>query len=167
MNLATAQAIGSIFQELTPGSVGIWVGVLMFGAWMLKEWRETRKLSAADRLARREGYQKQVELLTAENRSLGGDLRDLRKEYNEYRQLCHAETDQLRGQIIRLESDLAGIKRQRDSFSIYMVRLLQGAKLEDILPALKELLFEAGGPAPAPSTAGPAAAPPPPPPPAG
>lgn len=106
--------LAKILTEFTPGAYGIWTGVLMFAAWFLKEWRETRKLSADDRLARREGYAKQVESLQKENRALGADLAKLRKEYDDYRHLCQSETDALRQNIIRLEGELSGYKRRVD-----------------------------------------------------
>lgn len=102
--------------------MGVWTGVLMFAGWMLKEWRETRKLSLDDRLARRDGYAKQVEMLMAENRKLGEDMSKLREEYDQYRQLCHRETDQLRGMVMNLENEVAGYKRKRDSHEIDAIR---------------------------------------------
>lgn len=102
----------AIFKEFTPGAYGIWSGVLMFAAWWLREWRETRKLSADDRLARREGYAKQVELLTTENRNLMADQRALRQEYDQYRTMCHKETDQLRDQVVALENRISGLLRK-------------------------------------------------------
>lgn len=112
-----------LVKGFTPGAYGIWTGVLMFAAWFLKEWRETRKLSADDRLARREGYAKQVEMLMQENRALAGDLASLRREYDQYRQLCHSETDQLRTMVVRLEDEVAGHKRKVDVQSIEIARM--------------------------------------------
>lgn len=106
------QDLLTIFQSFTPGTTGIWTGVLMLAGWMVKEWRETRKLSLEDRLARREGYAKQVEMLTKENRELGIDLRKLRAEYDNYRILCHKENDQLRGMIIEQDDEIEGLKRK-------------------------------------------------------
>lgn len=115
--------IVAIFREFTPGAYGIWTGVLMFAAWFLKEWRETRKLSADDRLARREGYAKQVEQLMEENRKLGGDLRDVRKEYDDHRKQCYEETDQLRRIVIELRNEVEGYKRKADSLSMEIANL--------------------------------------------
>lgn len=112
-----------LFKQFTPGAYGIWTGVLMFAAWFLKEWRETRKLSADDRLARREGYAKQVEQLSYENRALRGDLRDIRKEYDEHRKQCHEETDQLRQMIITSQNEVQGYKRKVDTLSIELAKL--------------------------------------------
>jgi len=115
--------LGKILTEFTPGAYGIWTGVLMLAAWFLKEWRETRKLSADDRLARREGYARQVEMLMEENRKLGTDLREVRKEYDEHRKQCYEETDQLRAMIINLQNDVEGYKRKADTLSIELAAL--------------------------------------------
>ena len=96
----------------TPGATGIWVLVLMGIAYAIREWRETRKLSAEDRQARREGYARQVEALMAENHALSDDLRLLRKEYDNYRKLCHEETDQLRTQVVELQNLVTGFERK-------------------------------------------------------
>lgn len=116
----------TIFRDFTPGAYGVWTGVLMFSAWLLKEWRETRKLSADDRLARREGYAKQVEMLMAENRRLGADLREVREEYDAHRRQCYEETDQLRRMIIDNQAEIEGYKRKVDSLSIELASLKRG-----------------------------------------
>jgi predicted nucleic acid-binding Zn-ribbon protein len=115
--------VARLFSEFTPGAYGIWSGVLMFAAWWLREWRETRKMSAADRLARRDGYARQVETLMKENRALGQDLAALRKEYGEYRTLCHTETDQLREMIVASEDEIQGLKRKVSEQSTQIARL--------------------------------------------
>lgn len=114
--------VAKIFAEFTPGATGVWTGVLMFAAWWLREWRETRKLSADDRLARREGYAKQVEYLTSENRNLMDDQRKLREEYDRYRSMCHEETDQLREQVVRLENRVAGLMRKLADIAVRVAR---------------------------------------------
>lgn len=114
--------ISSILEAFTPGAVGIWSGVAMFGAWWLKEWRETRKLSLDDRNARREGYAKQVSLLTAENRALMADQRALREEYDLYRHACHEENNQLRQQVMALEGEVAGLLRKLAEAGIQAIR---------------------------------------------
>lgn len=94
--------LNEILKSITgwsPGAYGIWTGVLMFSAWWLREWRETRKLSAEDRLARRDGYAHQVQSLMAENRSLRDDLRKLEKQHYDYRSMCVAENDELRREL--------------------------------------------------------------------
>lgn len=111
----------------TPGSYGIWTGVFMFAAWLAREWRETRKLSADDRLARREGYAKQVEMLAAENRRLLEDQAKLRKEYDDYRHLCQMETDSLRDMLIAVQGELAGYKRRVDTLSLVVANGKPGA----------------------------------------
>lgn len=113
-----------MLQQITFGATGVWTGVAMFAAWWIREHRETRKMSHEDRLARRDGYAKQVELLMTENRNLGHDLTALRAEYNEYRRLCHAETDQLRTMVINAENLMAGLNRKVDDQSIRIAQLL-------------------------------------------
>lgn len=115
--------IATILKEFTPGAAGVWTGVLMFAAYFLKEWRETRKLSAEDRLARRDGYQKQVELLLTENRALLADQAALRKEYDDHRKLCYTETEQLRKMLIDLQGELEGLKRRVATDAIEIHRL--------------------------------------------
>lgn len=105
--------LNEILKSITgwpPGAYGIWTGVLMFMAWRLKEWRETRKLSAEDRLARRDGYAHQVQSLMAENRSLRDDLRKLEKQYYDYRSMCVAENDELRRELRITREELEEIK---------------------------------------------------------
>lgn len=112
-----------ILETFTPGAYGIWAGVLMFAAWWLREWRETRKLSLEDRVARREGYAKELEGARTEIRNLGGDLRTLRSEYDNYRVLCHAETDQLRKMAMIAETEIEGLKRKLDDYAIRLMKL--------------------------------------------
>lgn len=107
----------------TPGGVGIWFVVMLIGGWMLKEWREYRKLSIEDRNARREGYARQVEILLAENRALMEDQRKLREEYDHHRKICQAETDQLRDMIVNLEGEVQGLKRRVATDAIEIMRL--------------------------------------------
>lgn len=113
----------AILADFTPGAAGVWTGVLMFAGWMLREWREDRKLSAGDKLARREGYEKQVQMLSAENREVGKDLRELRAEYDRYRALCQSETDGLRLQIIELQRRLAGLDRKTATQAIDLAHI--------------------------------------------
>lgn len=105
--------LSKIVADFTPGAVGIWTGVLLFLAHMVREWRETRKLSADDRLARREGYAKQVESLMRENRALREDLARMEQVHSEHRRQCHEETDLLRRKIRALEDELSGLQRAR------------------------------------------------------
>lgn len=107
-----------LLKDFTPGAYGVWTGVLMLAAWFAKEWRETRKLSAEDRQARREGYAAQLENLQQENRSLYEDQRKLRKEYDDYRHFCQMETDNLREMLIAVQGELAGYKRRVDTLSL-------------------------------------------------
>jgi len=114
--------LAKFLAEMTPGVYGVWTGVFMGLAWWAKEHRETRKLSADDRLARREGYAAQVALLTKENRDLMADQRALREEYDKYRTVCHEETDQLRAQVLHLEGQIAGLLRKLAEAGIQAIR---------------------------------------------
>lgn len=107
----------------TPGGVGIWFVVMLIGGWMLKEWREYRKLSIEDRNARREGYAQQVEVLMKENREQREDMRKLREEYDHHRKICQAETDQLREMIVNLEGEVQGLKRRVATDALEILRL--------------------------------------------
>lgn len=107
----------------TPGAIGIWLGVLLIIGWFLKEYRETRKLSSNDKQARREGYAKQVEMLMGENRALLGDLQALRKEYDDHRQFCNAETKQLREMLVAVENEQSGISRKLTDANLEIARL--------------------------------------------
>lgn len=116
----------TLLREFTPGAYGIWTGVMMFAAWWLREWRETRKLSSADRMARREGYAKQVESLQLENRHLRADLISAEERHDEYRHACQRETDQLRRGIRELEDQITGLKRRLDSQASALGRAMMG-----------------------------------------
>jgi hypothetical protein len=120
-----------MFGDFTPGATGIWAGVLMFAAWWLREWRETRKLSFEDRMARRDGYARQVEMLLVENRSQRSDLAELREEYDNYRVLCHSETDQLRDMIQENEEEIQGLKRKVAEQGIEIARLKEPDRMRD------------------------------------
>lgn len=111
-----------VFKDWAPQAYGIWTLVLMAIVYFAREYRETRKLSSADRQARREGFTWQVENLQRENRDLQTDLTALRREYDAYRKLCHEETDQLRDQVLSLENEVAGLKRQRTTAAVYDIR---------------------------------------------
>lgn len=104
--------VATVMQDVTPGAVGIWIAVGMLAVHFIREWRENRKLSADDRVARREGYETQVRDLRTENRALIDDLRSLRKEYDEHRKLCQQETDQLRDMLVAVQDELQGLKRK-------------------------------------------------------
>lgn len=117
-------------KEWAPQAYGIWTLVLIAIIYFAREWRETRKLSSADRLARREGYASQVENLQRENRLLQLDLTNLRHEYDDYRRLCQQETDDLRDQIIELETKMAGLKRRVDTQAVTLPRLIEDSRKE-------------------------------------
>jgi septal ring factor EnvC (AmiA/AmiB activator) len=125
--------LAKLIPELTPGALGIWLfGFLLVSTQLLKwagEYRALRKLPLDQRQANREGFAAQVELLQKqlagsdeENRRTRVEIRQLRNDYDRYRRLCHDETHQLRQQIIRLEDDLAGYRRQRDTATLHNIR---------------------------------------------
>ena len=126
----------TIFRDFTPGAYGIWTGVLMLAAYFLREYRETRKLSLDDRLARRDGYAKQVEALSEEARRLRNDLAALEKRHDDYRRQCHVETDQLRDQVVFLENRLAGVLRKVADIA---VRVARGEVTADMAAAILQL----------------------------
>jgi len=123
-----------VLAGFTPGGAGVWTLVVMVGAYLAREWRETRKLSLEDRNARREGYARQVETLMGENRALVNDLHRLHEEYDAgmralradhdaYRKQCQVETDQLRSMVVALEGEVEGLKRRVATDAIELVRL--------------------------------------------
>lgn len=126
-----AQALSILFKDFTPGAYGIWAGVLMLFAYFAREYRETRKLSAEDRLARRDGYARQVETLMQENRDLMSDIRLLRSDYDEHRRMCQQETNELRQMVIKLEGEVAGYKRRVDTQALEIARL-KGVDTENV-----------------------------------
>jgi hypothetical protein len=134
--------VGQYVTSFTPTAYGVFLIAAMLFVHIMKDWRERAQLSAADRLARREGYAKDVSGLRVENRELRGELdrvrtdsaelvRILREEHEKYRKLCHDENDSLRGQIIHLENELTGTKRRLDVQAI-MLAQASGMSLEEI-----------------------------------
>jgi predicted nucleic acid-binding Zn-ribbon protein len=119
-----------LLKAWAPQAYGIWTLVLIAALYFVREWRETRKMSSADRLARREGYAHQVQVLLKENRDLGSDMRELREEYDDYRRLCREETDQLRTQIRLLEDELQGLKRRLDAQGSAAGRMISDMRSE-------------------------------------
>ena len=115
--------VANVMQDVTPGAVGVWIAVGMLAVHFIREWRENRKLSADDRIARREGYETQVRDLRTENRALIEDLRALRKEYDEHRKICQQETDQLRDMLVALQDELQGLKRKVATDAIELAQL--------------------------------------------
>ncbi len=124
------QGIQYFFQEMTPGAYGIY-GLFFLAIGGIIKWRlDLGKLSLDERVAKREGFTKQVELLLQElkgvreeNRLLLKDNHDLREEYNAFRILCHKENEQLRKMIIEVTDDLEGLKRERAQDLIHAIRL--------------------------------------------
>lgn len=119
-------ALSTFMSEMTPGGVGIWTGVLAFLTYWGKQYIEERKLTSADRQARREGFEAQVTLLMNENRALREEMNRDRKAHSDYRQLCHQETDQLRAQVLLLQDEINGYKRRLDSHALAMARMAHG-----------------------------------------
>jgi hypothetical protein len=134
------QLVQNIVQDFTPAAAGIWVLVFMFLRHVIQEWRLNRRLSLDDRLAKREGYAAQVASLTAENRQLRVDLQALEHRHDNYRQLCHKETDQLRDQVVTLENRISGFLRKVADLAI---RASRGESETEIVKALVVLAGEA------------------------
>lgn len=108
---------------ITPAAIGIWTLVGGAIAWAVEQWRQNRTLSADDRLAKQMGFQKQAESLLKENRLLREEVSDTNARLDEFRKVCHAENDQLRRHIWRLEDELVGYKRQDAQMAASRVRL--------------------------------------------
>jgi DNA repair exonuclease SbcCD ATPase subunit len=115
--------INQIASQVTLGSTGIWLVAALLALHFAREYRETRKLSLEDRLAKRDGYQRQVEHLMQENRSLRGDISRLHVEYDQYRHLCQEENDQLRRMIVELEKKVNGLERRVATDAITLARM--------------------------------------------
>lgn len=124
----------------TPGATGIWLIAGLIVLRFLHEWRETRKLSLEDRLARREGYEKQVQELLKENRALRQEVNtvqisarkeiaDVQDSFDDYRRLCRLETDQLREEIRELQDQITGMKRQEAGVHASLSRRPKDAQL--------------------------------------
>lgn len=124
MELGTA--LSGLSKMMTPGTYTLLYLAVLATWYVIKEWRETRKLSAEDRLARREGYAKQVGVLMTENRNLRADLAaaearhnqyrlESEKRYDDHRRTCEAETSQLRDEVRELEDTVTGFKRKLDA----------------------------------------------------
>lgn len=113
-----------MFKDWAPQAYGIWTLVLMAIAYFAREWRETRKLSADDRQARREGFTWQVENLQTENRELRRELNDTNKEFTDYRRLCEDENGQLRKDLRHLEDKYTGLERRFDAQARSLPRVI-------------------------------------------
>ena len=118
--------LAPLLSELTPGAYGVWAIALMLAGFLTKEWRETRKLSSEDRQARREGYARQVEELSKENRALRTELTEEREHSAAHRKQCHVETDQLRTWVRNLEDELEGYKRKFAELSLELMKIKDG-----------------------------------------
>lgn len=122
--------VAHLIQTITPGNWGIILTLLAFGSgWAMTQWKENRKLTTAERLAKREGFTAQVELLLNENRALLNDMHQLRIEYDNHRKLCYHETEQLRGMVIALQNEVEGLKRRATQDALEIAHL-KGAKDE-------------------------------------
>lgn len=132
-------AFVAALQDMTPGAWGIWIfGTIISAGWLLKalgEWRAWRKLSLEEKQANREGFTAQVQLLAGQVKEQLGRLSALQKRYDKlqgdhdaYRESCRLETDQLRDQIVALEREIDGLKRQRATASVAAVHDLDPAR---------------------------------------
>lgn len=125
--------IPALLEGFTPGAAGIWTLVLMVGAFLAREWRETRKLSSDDKQARREGYAKQVADLQKENRLLRADLRRVETDHDDYRRLCIEENTRLLGLLRSLEDHIVGLERQLTAAGIAVIRNLRPGMVSDTI----------------------------------
>lgn len=141
--------IRALLTGFTPGAAGIWTLVVMGAAFLIREWREIRKLSSADRLARREGYAAQVSSLTAENRALrkemgeirrdaASDVQEIRTEFADYRKLCEHETSQLRGELRAALDTMEGVKRRAIHEQILEIQSRPAGSVPDHIRAAAE-----------------------------
>src|SRR5690606_21849435 len=92
----------------------------------------------------REGYAKQVESLQIENRALRSDLAELEERHASYRQLCHAETDQLRAHVVALENRVAGLLRKLADLAI---RASRGEVNAEVAASIVQMATESAAPA--------------------
>lgn len=120
-------------KSLTPEAWAAWTVAVIIGGYVINQMRLDRKLSADDRLARRDGYATQVSKLTdqvkmlmEENRALLADQAALRREYDDHRKICQMETDQLRRMVVDLESEVAALKRNRAVDEIHNIKFPGG-----------------------------------------
>ena len=104
------QWVVQVMRDITPGAAGVWVLVLAVLGWMLQQYRENRKLSDADKIARRQGYEVEVRELRDECRALRADQTALRDDYDKYRRDCQEETDELRAENRQLRGIIEGLQ---------------------------------------------------------
>lgn len=100
------------------GTASGWTLVMLAVLYYLRERREDakvdvelKKLSSDDREALRAGFSKQVADLTAENRAQREEMQAIRVAADEARRLCQRENDQLRDEVMGLETKVAGLMR--------------------------------------------------------
>jgi predicted RNase H-like nuclease (RuvC/YqgF family) len=115
----------ALFREWPPQAYGIWTLVFLAFFYAAREYRETRKLSAEDRQARREGFAAHVESLQTENRRLRTDLADLRREYDEYRRICQEENEQRIREGRVMENHIRGLERRLDAQAAALPRVIE------------------------------------------
>lgn len=118
----------AMLKDWAPQAYGIWTLVLIALLYFAREYRETRKLSAADRQARREGFTWQVENLQDENRELRRELTSVNRDFDDYRRNCQTETNQLRSEVRELEDKYASLERRFDAQAQALPRVID-AKL--------------------------------------
>lgn len=121
--------ISSTLANFTPGATGTWVVVAMLLAHFAREWRETRKLSFEDRLARRDGYARQVETLLNENRGLRAEMHQMNENHEAYRQICHQENDQLRTMLRHNADEIEGLKRKITEQGVELAKLIKPGRV--------------------------------------
>jgi len=125
------ELIARLMSTLTVGGAGIWTLVIMALAYFAREWRENRKLSADEKMARREGYEAQLnrfqqhlDASRAQNHALDDELREMRAEHTAYRRACERETDELRQTHRRETEELRReINQLRQAVEEYKVKM--------------------------------------------
>jgi predicted nuclease with TOPRIM domain len=115
--------IAHLLPDMSAGAYGIWLVAGMLLVKFMAEYRLMRGLTPEDRLARRDGYQKQVEILLEENRKLRLEMHQMNEHHEGYRQLCHAENDQLRQMLSTNADETEGLKRKIADLSMQIATL--------------------------------------------
>lgn len=120
-------------KQLTPGGVGIWLGVLLFLAWWRREARETRHMSEEEKQARREGFSAQVTLLTTENRALRSDLSALEKKHSDYRSWCEEQHDKDRARATDLQDQITGLNRKLAAMEVGIIDKMPAERVTPLI----------------------------------
>lgn len=111
---------------MSPTAYGVWAIAIGGAVYLLTKYMEERRLSRhlsiRDREAMRAGFTKQLESVQAANATLSAQLSDVRREYDEYRHQSQQESDGYRASIMRLESEINGLRRRIDFIGIWLAK---------------------------------------------